>query len=236
MERGSRQARKLGDTKASRYEYVSPSGRRPSRLVLIAGVGGLVLITATAVLLMSKPAMHTHSDEQTATGQAATAAGVPPATEDGQEDYLATNPFDAAKVLPPPPPDGSARAEADRKIFIATRRLQGTPRWALATSDDDQSVVATLADFGCALGIKLDASAAPQTQQLFERLAPGAQRALDGAKSAFGRKRPYLTEDGPICVAKTAELAASPDYPSGHATWGWMQALILSEIVPDRAS
>jgi acid phosphatase (class A) len=31
-------------------------------------------------------------------------------------------------------------------------------------------------------------------------------------------------------------LAASPDYPSGHATWGWIGGLILADLAPDRAT
>ena len=30
-------------------------------------------------------------------------------------------------------------------------------------------------------------------------------------------------------------LALSPDYPSGHVTWGWTVGLILAELAPDRA-
>ena len=45
------------------------------------------------------------------------------------------------------------------------------------------------------------------------------KEAVDRSKDIYKRKRPFLIDEGPTCVPKTASLAASPDYPSGHATW-----------------
>ena len=154
----------------------------------------------------------------------------------GQDGSLAANGLDSVAIAPPPPAPGSPRAEADRQIFRATRALQGSPRWALAARDDDQSIGATLQDFSCALGVNVDAASAPLTVQLFTRLIPDAQRTVEVAKARFNRKRPYLTDPGPICTAKTDDLAKSPDYPSGHTSWGWAAALIFAEIAPDHAT
>jgi acid phosphatase (class A) len=55
-------------------------------------------------------------------------------------------------------------------------------------------------------------------------------------KNFYGRKRPFLIDEGPICDTRTAALEASPDYPSGHTTWGWTVGLVLAELAPDRAS
>ena len=38
-------------------------------------------------------------------------------------------------MLPPAPEKGDARYEADRRIFVETRKLVGSPRYVLATSD-----------------------------------------------------------------------------------------------------
>jgi acid phosphatase (class A) len=35
-------------------------------------------------------------------------------------------------ILPSPPAVGSAADHADRQIFMATRRLRGSPRWQIA--------------------------------------------------------------------------------------------------------
>jgi acid phosphatase (class A) len=59
---------------------------------------------------------------------------------------------------------------------------------------------------------------------------------VDQAKQFYRTRRPYLSGTSNICQAKTADLAANPDYPSGHAAGGWMEALILAELAPDRAT
>ena len=205
--------------------------RRPSRMAVIASIGGLALILATAALLLfSKSNPHVHLEP----GEAAPSASVdaPP----GQDGYLAATVLDSVAIAPAPPAPGSPRAEADRKVFEATRALQGSPRWALAAQDNDQGVDATLKDFSCALGVKLDAASAPLTADLFTKLSPDSQRAIETAKHRFDRKRPFLLYPGPICTPKTDQLSSSPDYPSGHASWGWMAALLLAEIAPDHAT
>ena len=210
---------------------MTPTLRRPSRLAVIASIGGLALIVVTAALLLfTKSGPHVHLEP----GEAAPAATIdaPP----GQDGYLAASALDSVGVVPPPPVPGSPRAEADRKVFLATRAMEGSPRWALAASDDDQGVGATLQDFNCALGLKVDATSAPATAQLFTRLIPDAHRTVEAAKRKFDRKRPFLADPGAICTPKTDELARSPDYPSGHSSWGWMAALMFAEIAPDHAS
>ncbi len=59
---------------------------------------------------------------------------------------------------------------------------------------------------------------------------------VDQAKYFYRTPRPYLSGTSKICEAKTAHLADNPDYPSGHAAGGWMEALILAELAPDRAT
>ena len=138
---------------------------------------------------------------------------------------------DLSLILPKPPAHGSAEAVADRAVFDATRRLRGSSRWALATRDvtDDRYTV-----FACAIGARLDARSAPALARVFARMSDAGmvQRAKDG----FAVRRPYLGTDRPICEPKTAHLAANGDYPSGHTSGGWSTALILAELLPDRAT
>ena len=209
----------------------TPRLRRPSRVAVIASIGGLALIVGTAALLLfnTGPRVHLEPGDIAPPTTATTA-------QPGEGGYLTASALDSVRVAPQPPAAGSARSEADRKTFLATRSMEGSPRWALAASDNDQSVGATLQEFSCALGVQVDATSAPETVQLFNRLIPDAHRTVEAAKQKFNRKRPFLLDPGPICTPKTDELARSPDYPSGHSSWGWMAALSFAEIAPDRAS
>ncbi len=139
------------------------------------------------------------------------------------------------RILPPPPADGSGRAADDRAIFDKTRSLQGTPRWALATSDADLTQRAAM--FACALGTPLNETNAPTLTKLMARVGVDARALVDPPKDFYARPRPYLAEpSAPICVPKTDSLDKSASYPSGHATISWAWGLILAQLAPDRAT
>ena len=148
------------------------------------------------------------------------------------QDYLspAATP-DGLRILPPPPKAGGPVALADRRIFAATRRLQGSPRWKVATSDVHTDA---FEHFACALGVKLTAQTAPAVARVLDRADTSG--VVDPAKQFYRVRRPYLGSRAPICQARTAHLAGNGDYPSGHAANGWMEALILAELAPDRAT
>ena len=138
-------------------------------------------------------------------------------------------------VLPPAPQAGTARYEADRQIFKATRQLQGTPRWTLATSDADGATPAMLRGFSCAVGVPLDAAQLPRLVNLLDRAGADADHVNTPVKQANRRQRPFQIDDGAVCQSKL-QLAKSFDYPSGQAALGWTIGLILAELAPDRAT
>jgi acid phosphatase (class A) len=148
--------------------------------------------------------------------------------------YLPPGAIDTLKVLPPAPKPGEARYETDRKIFLATRALKDSPRWSLAQNDDDSGRI--VADFGCAMGFTPDAEKLPRLTALLMKARYDVGAATNRPKDFYGRQRPYLIDEGPICIAKTEGLAKSPDYPSGHTTWGWTVGLILAEADPAHAT
>ena len=138
---------------------------------------------------------------------------------------------DGVRILPPPPKAGSARAVADHQVFAETRRLKGSARWGVATSDVDTGA---FEHFACALGVKLS----PQTSPILAHLLDRAETSgiVDPVKDFYRTPRPFIGNTAPICQPKTAHLIANGDYPSGHTANGWMEALILAELAPDRAT
>ncbi len=140
-----------------------------------------------------------------------------------------------AVLLPAAPKAGSARYEADRKVFRDTRQLEGTPRWTLAQQDVDYATPTLLGDFSCAMGVPLDAARLPQLAALVDETSRAADASTGPAKQANQRQRPFLIDPGATCQS-TQQLAHSFDYPSGHATRGWAVGLVLAELAPDRAT
>lgn len=146
--------------------------------------------------------------------------------------YLAPDQYpDGMAILPPPPAKGSPAEALDLQIFRDTRALQGSPRWQLATDDVTN---APLPRNACAMGLDLDARRAPALARLLDRAGTGP--VVSTVKAAYQVPRPYLKVAGPICEAKTAHLAGNGDYPSGHTANGWLEALILAEAMPGRAT
>lgn len=151
-----------------------------------------------------------------------------------QKGYLPPGALDTSTVLPPAPKEGEPRYENDRKIFLATRALKDTPRWALAQNDVDERKI--VGDMACAMGFTPDPQKLPKLTALLMKLRFDVIDAVNKPKDLYQRKRPYLIDEGPICVDKSDALAKSPDYPSGHATWGWTVGLILAEADPAHAT
>lgn len=157
-----------------------------------------------------------------------------PAAPAPMTGYLADAPPDTLAILPPAPTPGTTRYESDRTIFLSTRRLEGSPRWKMAQGDDNSGAI--LKHLACAVGVELTPQNAPTLARMLPRVGRDATTATNRPKDFYKRQRPYLVDEGPICIAKSDLLAKSPDYPSGHATWGWTVGLIVAELAPDRAA
>jgi len=147
--------------------------------------------------------------------------------------YLTKAQFDARDHLGPPPAKGSPEAEKDRQIFLATRKMEGTPRWAIAQADHDEEHL--LERYTCALGYTPTRARNPKLDAMLLRLSRQVNSAVTATKMKYRHPRPFRTDKGAICIKPSLAFAMSPDYPSGHATWGWTVGLLLAEAAPDRS-
>jgi acid phosphatase (class A) len=143
---------------------------------------------------------------------------------------------DLIRVLPSAPEPGSGRDAADRAIFKVTRSLQDSARWKLAQSDDTLSIAALLADFQCSMSMGANFENAPVLAGMLARVATDAGPATGPAKDFFHRKRPFLVDQGKVCISISPSFEKTFDYPSGHATLGWAVGLILAQLEPDHAT
>ena len=146
---------------------------------------------------------------------------------------------DILRVLPPPPAEGDVRDNADLAVFRSTRRFAGSPRWTMAQRDNAAGTPAMLQAFSCALDAVISPADAPALVRLLSQSNVDAGISSNSAKNAWKRKRPYQREAGAVCLGQTEVerlASASPDYPSGHATAGWMVGRLLAEVAPDRAT
>lgn len=143
---------------------------------------------------------------------------------------------DSLALLPKPPADGSAEAAADLAVHRATRALRDSPRWALASADDNLKFPKAAQVFSCALDMPISQEATPHLNMLLRRTLLDAGLATYRAKDNYKRQRPFAAlKEGTCAPASEAALAKDGSYPSGHAALGWAWGLVLAGIAPDKA-
>jgi acid phosphatase (class A) len=150
--------------------------------------------------------------------------------------YLAAGDIDGQTVIGPPPAAESPRGKADRTIYLDTRALAGSPRWALAAKDNDLWNGGALERYACALGRPISATALPATYRLLQRVELDARTVGTPPKAQFNRTRPPIGDDRPVCIKREDWMRTNASYPSGHATTGWAWGLVLGELAPAKAS
>lgn len=164
--------------------------------------------------------------------------GVPELMPGVPVGYLAEeDKLDSVLLLPAPPGSGSAAVELDQQIHNQAKALRGTPRWDLAIKDASLHPDDAIGAFSCAAGIAISRAKTPRLYQLMQRAMVDAGTSTDGAKRRYQALRPFVVNGEGMCTPnEDAELRADGSYPSGHAALGWGAALVLSQVIPDRAN
>lgn len=141
---------------------------------------------------------------------------------------------DSLALLPPPPAQSSVAKAADEEAF--DEALSPTPaRWALATSDADLHWPHVVASFESIVGAALTDDAHPNTAMLLQRAMADGGLATYAAKTRYNRVRPFVEHGAQSCTPDEEEaLKTDGSYPSGHTAIGWMIALVLTDLVPEK--
>ena len=189
-----------------------------------------------AVLLLGA-AVSSQAAAQSEAGPANAGAGIPelpPGTPHGYLDL--TGLPDSLALLPPPPaPDspGFARDEAMRE---SAAKLRDTVRFARATSDADLHFPHAAETFSCAANLPISKEHMPRLYALLGRSFIDVGLSTYRAKTHYQRVRPFVMHNASSCTPSDEEmLRKDGSYPSGHSAAGWGWALLLTELVPERA-
>lgn len=146
----------------------------------------------------------------------------------GGPHFVTPRQVDLTTLLPPPPPDGSPQTQAEISEILAIQKAS-TPRETFLAAAEEQTDIFEFAS--AVLGPGFKAENLPGFKEFYERLADDERSIVHSAKRFWNRPRPYLIgSEIRACVTKFPSGA----YPSGHSTFGYMSAVILSEIVPEK--
>ena len=139
--------------------------------------------------------------------------------------------FDASAVnlkalLPDPPADGSPETLKEIDLILEKQKAR-TPEEVARIK---RAVKLDVYLFDTVLGDSFKAKNIPVTAALFERVDVTEHPIVSSAKNFWNRPRPPQQDKR---VMPAIDLPKNSSYPSGHSTAGYLNALILSELVPD---
>jgi acid phosphatase (class A) len=133
------------------------------------------------------------------------------------------------QILPQPPAADSATTKKELKELHRIEKTRTKQQVAQAMADDKDETVFL---FNKEMGDKFTPEALPITAAFTARVKGDQGINSSPAKVGFHRVHPYNLDKTlhPICVTKTKD----DSYPSGHTMAGYMLALTLIDMVPEK--
>lgn len=141
---------------------------------------------------------------------------------------------DSLALLPPPPAAGTPAKASDQQAYTDALSASAD-RQALAASDADLNWPHVVSSFEPIVGMSLSDGSKPHTEMLLRRAMTDAGLSTYRAKNHYQRVRPFVENNAGSCTPEEeAVLRNDGSYPSGHTAIGWMLALVLTELAPDK--
>jgi len=136
-----------------------------------------------------------------------------------------------ASFLPTPPANDSAATRAELAELHHLQDTRTPAEVAHAQADDAEEDIFIFRDV---LGDKFDKENLPLTALLGEHVHGNEGVVVNPAKNFFRRPRPYQFDTTLKPVCKTTANTQDYSYPSGHSTTGYLEALTLALMVPEK--
>ena len=143
--------------------------------------------------------------------------------------FLESPVADFSAILPQPPAIGSEAAAADLSALHKIEQDRTKAEAALVHADEKEDGIFL---FRTVLGEKFSAENDPLTAALSEHILNDESLVASSLKGLFQRPRPYQTDTTLHPVCNTTDKPNS--YPSGHSLTGYLEALVLVQMVPEK--
>jgi acid phosphatase (class A) len=150
---------------------------------------------------------------------------------EGEPRFLAASPAEFVALFEPPPSADSAQTRAELDTLLVVQRNRSVKDVEAARADRKTEVW----QFAGALGLELSQMRdLPALAALAEQVEDDIRPYVRAAKHNFTRLRPYeLDSRLEPCID---DVRGDLSYPSGHATFGFVVAYLLADMVPERRS
>lgn len=157
------------------------------------------------------------------------AAQVPAPMAPPQSAYGTVEKVDAMKLLPPPPAAQSPEHRRDLEGLLAIEKARTPQQEQRALADATSGAFA----FADVLGPKFTAAALPKLALLLDRVRGDGAAVENAGKDNWKRPRPY---EASTDVHALGDLPKNSSYPSGASTAGYLTAIVLAGMVPEKAA
>lgn len=147
------------------------------------------------------------------------------------DPFVTAAQLDVAALLPSPPATDSATTRMDLAELHRIEETRTADQIARARADEAEEDIFI---FRNVLGDKFKRAALPVTAALSSRIRTNEGIIVSPAKNLFRRTRPYHLDPTLKPVCKTRPNGADYSYPSDHSTIGYLEALTLIQMVPEK--
>ena len=145
---------------------------------------------------------------------------------------------DMMKFLPGPPDSTSVAFMNDVARYYWGKEMRNDPeRAAQATRDAVYGLETILTEFEEAFGMKVTKEDTPEIYKVLLEGTATCDSICTRPKREYMRRRPFMVFNEPTLYPEDEpSLRKNGSFPSGHTLLGWSSALLMMEIIPDRAT
>ncbi|MCW3481410.1 phosphatase PAP2 family protein [Neisseriaceae bacterium JH1-16] len=143
--------------------------------------------------------------------------------------YVTAKDVDLTRLLAPPPANDSPQTQAELQEVLRVQARRTTEMAAAASADQQEDVFR----FANVFGAKFKPENLPVATAFFARVAESEGAVVDPAKDRWQRPRPFLLSSD---IKPSVKMSKSGAYPSGHTSLGYLMAVVLGNMVPEKRS
>ena len=145
--------------------------------------------------------------------------------------FVSPQQLDVASLLPNPPANDSAQTTAELAELHRIQDTRSPAKIAHAKADDAEQDIFIFQEV---LGKAFSPDLLPLTAMLSGHVRGNEGVMVNPAKKYFHRPRPYDFDPTLKPVCKTTPNPADYSFPSGHAAVGYLQAMVLAMMLPEK--
>lgn len=138
--------------------------------------------------------------------------------------------LDLGKLLAPAPDPNSATQKRDLAAVLDVQKTRSPAQVERAVADNALSIYR----FADVVGPDFSAARYPQLDAFFKRMFNDSRILVLSSKDVWDRPRPYVVSQDVQTVGERPKAAGS--YPSGHAIFGYLSAIVLANMIPEKAT